>query len=50
MVLMNCYDSMLWLQYIVTSVKLQIANYFLLTDIPINEISSTIIGLAVSKK
>jgi len=34
----------------VISVKLQIANYFLLTANPINEISSTIIGLAVSKK
>jgi len=34
----------------VTSDKLQIANYFLLTANPINEISSTIIGLAVSKK
>jgi len=33
----------------VTSVKLHIANYFLLTANPINEISSTIIGLAVSK-
>jgi len=34
----------------VTSVKLQIANYFLLTANLINEILSTIIGLAVSKK
>jgi len=34
----------------VASVKLQIANYFLLTANPINEISSTITGLAVSKK
>jgi len=34
----------------VTSDKLQIANYFLLTANPINEISSAIIGLAVSKK
>jgi len=33
----------------VTSVKLQIANYFLLTANPINEISSTITGLAVSQ-
>jgi len=34
----------------VTSDKTPIANYFLLTANPINEISSTIIGLAVSKK
>jgi len=34
----------------VASVKLQIANYFLLTANPINEISSTIIELVVSQK
>ena len=46
----SCKYSSLLVTCPVTSVKLQIANYFLLTANPINEISSTIIGLAVSKK
>jgi len=45
----NCYSTLL-VTCPVTSVKLQIANYLLLTANPIMVLEISLIGLAVSKK